>query len=366
MNQTAAAMGMTHSQFRNANGLTQNGHYSTAHDMSILGRHLIYDFPQYYNLFSRRTADAGVAEVANTNRRFLDAYEGADGIKTGYTSAAGYNLTASAQRGNVRIIATVFGGTSTAARNARVAELLDMGFQQAPANARVRPPAPPGYFPSTQVPDDDLVADGGAGKVIRVSGLVSTSPRPHARPGPDPVLAVNSDLIDQTVADAVSAAVALAEPEAEPEPELLAEVGDAAEPDPATAAAILAVTSVAPPESRPAEVVMVAAAAPDLPPVPAPAAVVQPEIVTRISTSGGRLWGINVGRFNTQYEAERVLLQVALAEMTTLEGGLRRVEQRSGGFDANFMGLTREAADLACRRLQARGTTCFMIGAQDS
>ena len=65
-----------------------------------------------------------------------------------------------------------------------------------------------------------------------------------------------------------------------------------------------------------------------------------------------------------QYEAERILLQVALAEMTTLEGGLRRVEQRSGGFDANFMGLTREAADLACRRLQARGTTCFMIGAQ--
>ena len=86
--------------------------------MTILGRHLIYDFPQYYNLFSRRSADAGVAEVRNTNRRFLDAYEGADGIKTGYTSAAGYNLVASAQRGNVRIIATVFGGTSTAARNA--------------------------------------------------------------------------------------------------------------------------------------------------------------------------------------------------------------------------------------------------------
>ena len=132
MNATAAAMGMTNTHFVNMNGLTAEGHYSTARDMSVLGRHMIYDFPQYYNLFSRRSADAGMAEVANTNRRFLDAYEGADGIKTGFTNAAGYNIVASAQRGNVRIIATVFGGTSTANRNARVAELLDLGFASAP------------------------------------------------------------------------------------------------------------------------------------------------------------------------------------------------------------------------------------------
>jgi D-alanyl-D-alanine carboxypeptidase len=87
-----------------------------------------------------------------------------------------------------------------------------------------------------------------------------------------------------------------------------------------------------------------------------------PEVVTRISTSGGRLWGVNVGRYPSRYAAERVLLKVALNEMTTLDGSLRRVVQRSGGFDANFMGLTREGADLACRRLQARGTSCFMIG----
>ncbi len=74
MNATAAAMGMRNSHFMNMHGLTMQGHYSSAHDMTILGRHLIYDFPQYYNLFSRRTADAGIAEVANTNRRFLDAY----------------------------------------------------------------------------------------------------------------------------------------------------------------------------------------------------------------------------------------------------------------------------------------------------
>ena len=89
---------------------------------------------------------------------------------------------------------------------------------------------------------------------------------------------------------------------------------------------------------------------------------VEREVVTRISTSGGRHWGINVGRYQSRYAAEKVLLKTALAEMATLDGSLRKVVDRRNGFDANFMGLTRDAADLACRRLQARAVTCFMIG----
>ncbi len=119
MNRTAKALGMKSTTFPNANGLTAKGHLSTAQDMSVLGRRLFYDFPQYYNIFSRRETDAGVTDVVSTNRRFLDAYKGADGIKTGFTDAAGFNLTASAERNGVRIIATVFGGTSTAQRNAK-------------------------------------------------------------------------------------------------------------------------------------------------------------------------------------------------------------------------------------------------------
>ena len=143
MTQMARALGMRNTNFRNAHGLTQEGHYSSAHDMSILGRHLFYDFPQYYNLFSRRSADAGIAQVSSTNRRFLDSYQGADGIKTGYTRAAGFNLTASAQRGNKRLIATVFGGTSTAQRNQTMAQLLDSSFARVPNRVReTRPRAP--------------------------------------------------------------------------------------------------------------------------------------------------------------------------------------------------------------------------------
>ena len=104
MTATARAMGMTRTTFRNAHGLTEAGHLSTARDMTTLGRHMIYDHPQYYNIFSRMTTDAGVREVANTNRRFLAAYRGADGIKTGYTRAAGFNLVASAERGKSALL----------------------------------------------------------------------------------------------------------------------------------------------------------------------------------------------------------------------------------------------------------------------
>jgi len=142
MNAYARAMGMTNTTFKNANGLTREGHLSSARDMAILGRRLVYDFPQYYNIFSRNSTSAGIATVKNTNRRLLDAYPGADGIKTGYTKAAGFNLVSSAQRGNKRVIVALLGGSSTGARNAEVARLMDMGFAEMPATARLNPPAP--------------------------------------------------------------------------------------------------------------------------------------------------------------------------------------------------------------------------------
>ena len=382
MNATAAAMGMNNTHFVNMNGLTAEGHYSTARDMSVLGRHMIYDFPQYYNLFSRRSADAGMAEVANTNRRFLDAYEGADGIKTGFTNAAGYNIVASAQRGNVRIIATVFGGTSTANRNARVSELLDMGFAAAPANANISASEAVAYAEG-QAPDqtqvDAVVAEAFNAEVpvtgahtIRVTGQVAQAVQPQLRPGsvPEPVLeTVSEDLIDGLLAEAMQVS---AEPPLAVDPVIDPPVSEtavaAAAPEVAPDASVevaaveVAAAEVTPPPARPVEMVTVASVQAEL---TAAGTVAEPEVVTRISASGGRQWGINVGRYNSENEADRVLIQVALNEMATLENGLRRVMQRSGGFDANIMGLTREEADLACRRLQARGTTCFMIGSEE-
>ena len=84
--------------------------------------------------------------------------------------------------------------------------------------------------------------------------------------------------------------------------------------------------------------------------------------MTRISTSGGRHWGVNIGRFASRVAAERALMQTMLEESATLNEGLRKIVQRPTGFDANFMGLSQKQAELACLRLQARGTQCFAIG----
>ena len=332
MNRTAAAMGMRNTTFRNAHGLTQNGHMSTARDMSILGRHVIYDYPQYYNLFSRRTADAGIATVRHTNRRWLDSYEGGDGVKTGYTRAAGFNLVASAQRGQERIIATVFGGASTASRNVKVTELMNLGFNRAPSRATLkRPDMVAVALPETVQGNGQAATNGGAGKTVRVSGSVSRSLRPKMRAVPDVLLAVNAADINSILAEALSAGAAEAQ----------------------DAVALALATADAAQKIQPTNIVPASA---DI------AQVTGPEIVTRISTSGGRHWGVNIGRYGSRYQAERVLLKVALNEMSTLDGSVRRVVGRSGGFDANFMGLSRETADRACRRLIARGTPCFMIG----
>ncbi|SDG69706.1 D-alanyl-D-alanine carboxypeptidase [Alloyangia pacifica] len=383
MNRTAKALGMTRTTFKNANGLTSDGHLSTAHDMAIMGRHILYDYPGYYNLFSRRTTDAGMREVANTNRRFLAAYQGADGIKTGYTRAAGFNLVASAERGRERIISVVFGGTSTAARNAKSAELLNLGFKRAATNVALRRPAKPPYM--GRVGGSDLMVAGAdandsglRGKSIRVAAAaVTKSLRPQIRPGVSsadvaPLVAGVEDDINSVLETVQVAAVAPAVAEA-PKPIDIARVAEdlvVAEGD--TASDLASGTGIAPdasikPVRRPQAMLMASAPAPAAEPQTATIAVASAEpaaqeVVTRVSTSGGRHWGINVGRYPSRYAAEKVLLQTALMETATLDGSLRKVVDHSSGFDANFMGLTRETADLACRRLQARQVTCFMIG----
>ena len=340
MTQTAKSLGMTRTTFKNAHGLTADGHLSTARDMTILGRHVLYDYPQYYNLFSRRSTDAGIKTVNNTNRRLLEAYRGADGIKTGYTRAAGFNLVASAERKKERIIATVFGGQSTASRNAKVAELLDLGFRRAPSRAPLRKPIRPDYVADAKTPT------GPTEKTIRLVSAVPTSLRPKAR---------QTDF-DIVIADAVADSVV--EDQAKIQAGVESALGAVVAGVPSADVAVETV-AVPKPRVRPGDLVVVQASLSDTVPL-----VKEPEqeVVTRLSTSGDLLWGINVGRYNSRYQAEKVLLRTALAEMATLDGTLRKVVKTSRGFDANFVGMTRESADMACRRLQARNITCFMVG----
>ena len=134
MTLAAQQMGMKDTTFKNAHGLTSAKHISTPKDMAILARRLIYDFPEYYNLFGRNSVNVLGRTLYNTNRKFLSQYNGSDGIKTGFTSSAGFNLAASAKRGNKRIIGVVFGSSSVSLRNKRMTELLNIGFANSKEN----------------------------------------------------------------------------------------------------------------------------------------------------------------------------------------------------------------------------------------
>ncbi|MDB5378130.1 MAG: D-alanyl-D-alanine carboxypeptidase, partial [Rubritepida sp.] len=127
MTQRARSLGMSRTTFRNASGLPDPDQVTTARDMTLLGRRLIQDFPEQYHYFSLTHFAHGNRLIRNHNGMLRD-YPGADGIKTGYITASGFNIVTSAQREGVRLVGAVFGGNSWAQRNDRMAELLDAGF----------------------------------------------------------------------------------------------------------------------------------------------------------------------------------------------------------------------------------------------
>ncbi len=129
MTHKAQALGMRRTTFRNASGLPDRRQQSTAIDMARLASALMRDFPHHYANFSRKSFTFRGVTHANHNR-LLNSYDGADGIKTGFIRDSGFNVVISAERDGRRLIGVVFGGQSAAARDQRMAQLLDQGFVQ--------------------------------------------------------------------------------------------------------------------------------------------------------------------------------------------------------------------------------------------
>ncbi|HKM61516.1 MAG TPA: D-alanyl-D-alanine carboxypeptidase family protein [Acidisphaera sp.] len=124
----ARSLGMTHTVFRNASGLPDPDMVSTARDLALLARHLINDFPNDYGYFST-PGFTWHGRLIRNHDHMLQTYPGADGLKTGYTQAAGCNLVTSAQRDGVRLIGVVLGAQTGVERDIHMAQLLDAGFE---------------------------------------------------------------------------------------------------------------------------------------------------------------------------------------------------------------------------------------------
>ena len=141
MTRKAKSLGMSRTIFRNASGLPHSSQYSTARDMARLGMAVRRDFPQYFHYFSRTQFNWNGRKFKNHNR-LLKTFQGTDGIKTGYTNAAGFNLVATAERNGVRLIGVVFGGKTGRSRDKHMVSILGKQFKRVKTIQVKRLPAP--------------------------------------------------------------------------------------------------------------------------------------------------------------------------------------------------------------------------------
>ncbi|OKO83659.1 D-alanyl-D-alanine carboxypeptidase family protein [Bradyrhizobium sp. AS23.2] len=129
MNDTAKKLGMTQTSYVNPNGLPADGQITSARDLGILARSFLRDLPEYEYFVHIPAIRFGKRITGNFNK-LIGRYPGADGFKTGFICASGYNLVASATRNGRRLIAVVLGANSGTARAVKAAQLLERGFSQ--------------------------------------------------------------------------------------------------------------------------------------------------------------------------------------------------------------------------------------------
>lgn len=128
MNQQAQLLGMRDTRFENATGLPSQDHFSTAHDLALLAKAIINDYPENYPLYAVKHFTYNNIRQPNRNS-LLWRDDSVDGLKTGHTEEAGYCLVASAERNDTRLIAVVMGTNSTGARAQEVQKMLNYGFR---------------------------------------------------------------------------------------------------------------------------------------------------------------------------------------------------------------------------------------------
>src|SRR5271156_4278160 len=196
MNAAAQRLGLKESHFVNPNGLHDPNHYSSARDMAIVGRALFKEFPDHADLFDIGAIQLGNQIIPNHNG-LLGRYPGADGMKTGFTCPAGFNVVASATRNGRRLIVVVMGSPSPRQRNLMASELFDRGFAESgggvaleslPTSSVAAPPDMRGEICSRRNRLAVVAAMAEEERVFAAAGVASTAAAPNGR-GRGPVAA---------------------------------------------------------------------------------------------------------------------------------------------------------------------------------
>ena len=363
MTRTARSLGMSRTTFLNASGLPNPGQVTTARDMATLGLRLMRDFPQYYPYFRTRSFVYQGRTIKGHNR-LLGSYEGADGIKTGYIAASGFNLVTSARRGDKRLVGVVIGGKSGASRDAYMKQMLSQWFNDASSGRTIAAYA--GSSKGAQPTDEIQTAD--------TSGDDSATPPPTRKEAAAKRLPASKSKTQQNQV--------AANPPEEP-----AEQGDTE--DGADSMASLAAQAAAPTDAASTTGTTTQAE----PPAPAVETVPQPTPdpslgdgqaavpfqqktqeqqladqaqMASIAAGTDAGWTISLGEYATKSDAAAVL-QMTRKRVPDAIGGRTAqtvMVEKSGKitYRARFTGFDEASATMACKAIKRQKTPCRAQG----
>lgn len=382
MTARAQQLGMRSTRFANASGLPDSRQMTTARDLARLAIAIRRDFPNEWAYFQTPHM-VWAGQLIGNHNRLLGRVAGVDGLKTGYTRASGFNLATTAERNGRRIVAVVMGGSSGAARDAHMADLVEAAFQSLGTGAPRQMWA--GRWP--QVADAEAAA-----------ARVSSGPRYEGADTVDTMLlGEDPDPLDRLFADVARAA-----------PVALADAGPAAlrAPPPARSAPAAALGGVPAAVSRPEPAIRTPATAPSTTPArPAgqprpsgPAMQLAGGLESAVAAAGARAaprgriaegesrarttsrstsaktvapqrrpgdWGVQVGAFQRREQAEAKLSTLQRNLPSALLGARAQVVPvaRNDGtwFRARFVGVAPSAAIEACREISRRGDNCLAV-----
>ena len=313
MTTKARELGMHATTFRNASGLPDDGQVTTARDMLTLSVRVMQDFPQYYHYFGLQEFTYRGTRHTSHNRLVRD-YPGADGLKTGFIRASGFNVATTAVRGNRRLVGVVMGGFSSQSRDTHMANLLDRSFLRASLRDQqswmadtsfsrefmaFAPPAQP-VAPQAPEPRQPLLA------VVETTTL---SPSPNSAPS-TPVVDLEEQLAD---------IASVQRPPAESETQ---------EPDPLRA-------------------------------------FIERERQLASANDAGGGWGVQVGAFSQEAQARQLAQQAAQRIAQNLGGrvAVDTVEGQNPVYRARLVALDEQRARQACRELHSQGMDCMVVNA---
>ncbi|NJM31192.1 MAG: D-alanyl-D-alanine carboxypeptidase [Rhizobiales bacterium] len=334
MTKVARSLGMRRTAFRNASGLPARGQITTARDMAILSLRIQRDFPQYYPYF-RLSSFVYKGRVIRTHNRLLGRFDGTDGIKTGYTREAGFNLTSSVRRGGKRVVGVVLGASSSGARNGYMMKMLSAALPSCVAGSTIV--AAPGSK---------------AGAIDPIAALKQKTAVAAAKPkAPEPreieeakVVTLPAEVLaGGTDEDAAETGSSSDEPVSDQgvgtdEPRVL-EAMISSEPQPQTDEPLPFAVKDKPDAGG--------------------------QVLVQISPSA---WKIQLGAYPNKQAAQATLERALSNGASVLEGKQAFTATAQNGnetiYRARFSGFSRDGARAACRHLESKGMACLPLAPQ--